>query len=272
MDLDPKATNANQKVGGMELLNVDGFLIENVFSVQNGTLPDPAAVKANNGAYPWPTSAKAVIVMRPRNDSPLLGPFLDPHNGAIQHHYNIGGPFGYGPNQITSGHSIRVSQVYSRGGTALRLETDSTKRKSFGGEIRGLTADTIMGVNCNRAVSFSPHAQKNFEVHVSHVVARSCHQGVVESADENLSAAERGGFWDSTISDVSVIAGNQAQDPLQNGGSAGTWKIGPSVQSFARDTKANWFVTYSNLSCKGSFSEGSNSITVGASKQTPACQ
>jgi hypothetical protein len=272
MDLDPKSTTANQKVGGMQLLNVDGFLIENLFSIQNATIPDPAAMKANSGVYPWPTSSKAVIVLRPRNDSPLGGPFFDPHNGGLVHMYNIGGPYGYGPDQITSGHNIRISQIYSAGGTALRLETDATKNKTFGGEVRGLNADTIMGVDCNRAVSFSPHGQQNSDVHVTNVVARSCHEGIVESADESLSAAKRGSFTDSTASAVAVFGGASAQDPAQGAASAGAWIIGPSLQSFARDAKATWTVTFSDISCRGPFSAPANPITVGTSRQTPTCQ
>jgi hypothetical protein len=272
LNLDPKTTNANQKIGAIQLLYVDGFLVQNVFSIQNATLPDPAAVKASGGSYPWPTTDKAAILLRPRNDSPPNGPFADPHNGSILHQYNINGSYGYGPNQITSGHNIRVSQVYSSGGTALRLETDATKKKSFGGEVRGLTADTIMGVNCNRAVSFAPHGQKNYDVHVTQVVARSCHQGVIESADESLGAAARGGFWDSTMNSVAVVGGLQAQDPVQLGGSAGAWKIGASVQSFARDAKATWDVVFSNLSCQGPFPSPANPIMIGATRQVPTCQ
>ena len=74
LNLDPAATGASDKVSGIGLLNVDGFLIENVFSIQNADKANPPA---------WPTSAKAVFVLRPRNDSPLTGPFLQPRNGRI---------------------------------------------------------------------------------------------------------------------------------------------------------------------------------------------
>jgi hypothetical protein len=129
-----------------------------------------------------------------------------------------------------------------------------------------------MGVNCNRAVSFAPHGQKNYDVHVTQVVARSCHQGVIESADESLGAAARGGFWDSTMNSVAVVGGLQAQDPVQLGGSAGAWKIGASVQSFARDAKATWDVVFSNLSCQGPFPSPANPIMIGATRQVPTCQ
>jgi Pectate lyase superfamily protein len=272
MDLDPRTTNASQKVGGMQLLNIDSFLIQNVFSIENATVANAASMIANSGVYPWPTSSKAVILLRPRNDSPPGGPYADPHNGTITHLYNISGPYGYGPDQVTSGHNINISQVYSMGGTALRLETDATKNKSFGGEVRGLTADTVMGVDCNRAVSFSPHGQNNYDVHVSNVVALSCHQGVVEAADESLSGAKRGAFFDSTISDVEVIAGSEAQDPAPGGASAGAWVVGPSLQSVARDPKATWAVTYRDVSCRGQFAMAANPITIGGTVQTPTCQ
>ncbi|HVV37167.1 MAG TPA: hypothetical protein VHC63_11235 [Acidimicrobiales bacterium] len=263
MDLDPRATDADDKVSGIELLNVDGFLVENLFSIQNADESTPT----------WPTSAKAVLVLRPRDDSPVEAPFAQPRNGAIVHHYNVNSPRGYGPNQVGGATSVRFSGVYSRGGTALRLESDATKNKTFGGEIRDLTADTIVGVDCNRAVSFAPHAQRNTGVHVSGVLARGCSQGVIESDDEKLGAAKRGGFFDSTISDVTVVAGPQAQNPAkQGGGSKGAWVAGPSQQAFARDESAQWSVAYTRVRCTGAFTRTSDRLMLDGSMRGPMCE
>jgi hypothetical protein len=262
MNLDPRATDASDRVSGIELLNVDGFLIENLFSIQNAQNPTPA----------WPTSEKPVIVLRPRRESPLTAPFLQPRNGAIVHHYNVDSPRGFGPNQIGAGESVRVSGVYSRGGTALRLETDATKNKPFGGEIRGLEADTIMGVDCNRAVAFAPHAQRNFDVHVRHVVARGCSQGVIESDDEKLGKARRGSFSASTIGDVTVVAGTNAQNPARKGGgSKGGWARGPSTSAYARDETAKWLVAYSDVRCTGAFTRKSDRLMLDGSMRGPIC-
>jgi hypothetical protein len=262
MNLDPKATDANEKVSGIELLNVDGFLIENVFSIQNADTPKTG----------WPTSGKAVFVLRPRDDSPLQAPFAQPRNGAIVHHYNVGSPRGFGPNQIGGAQDVRISGVFSRGGTALRLESDATKNKGFGGEIRGLQADTIVGVDCNRAVAFAPHAQKNYDVHVKSVMARGCSQGVIESDDEKLGKAKRGGFFDSTISDVTVVAGTDAQNPANKGGdSKGAWAPGPSTSAFARDTSAQWNVAYSDVRCTGAFTRKSDRLMLDGSMKGPIC-
>jgi hypothetical protein len=262
MNLDPKATDASDKVSGIELLNVDGFLIENVLSIQNADEHTPK----------WPTSAKAVFVLRPRDDSPIDGPFAQPRHGAIVHHYNVDSPRGYGPNQIGGATDVRVAGVFSRGGTALRLETDATKKKGFGGEIRGLQADTIVGVDCNRAVSFAPHAQKNYDVHVKSVVARGCSQGVIESDDEKLGKAKRGGFYDSTISDVTVTSGDAAQNPAkEGGGSQGAWIPGKSTSAFARDETAKWSVAYRDVHCTGAFTRKSGRIMLDGSMTGPMC-
>lgn len=262
MDLDPATTDSNEKVAGIEMLNVDGFLVQNLFSIQNASAPTTG----------WPTSAKAVMVLRPRDDSPLQAPFAQPHNGTVLHHYNIGSPRGYGPNQIGAGDGLRISGVFSQGGTALRLETDATKKKAFGGEIRGLRADTIEAVDCNRAVSFAPHAQDNYDVAVRGVVARGCSQGVIESDDEKLGKAIRGGFFDSTISDVTVTSGTAAQNPAKaGGGSKGAWALGPSQSAFARDETAKWSVAYSNAHCSGSFAQRSDRITLDGAVQAPSC-
>ena len=148
-DLDPRRTGGSNILGAMQLFNVRGFLIQNVFSVQNGS----AQSGAGPHGYAAPTSSRAVITLEPRNDSPKAGPFYDPRDGTIVNHYNIGGPFGYGPNQISSAHKVTFDRIFSNGGVALRLETDATLRKSFGGQVNGLLARDIVGVNCNRAVA-----------------------------------------------------------------------------------------------------------------------
>src|SRR6201999_2123878 len=115
----------------------------------------------------------------------------------------------------------------------LRLETDASLHKPFGGQVKGVVARDIEGVNCNRAVVFAPNAQKNRDVHVYDAVAKSCQQGVIESKDDSLPTNRRGTFADSSVSSVDVVAGSRAQLPGSSDG--GTWRIGSSFQPFARD-------------------------------------
>ena len=190
-NLDPQATDANDLVSGLMAINVDGFLVANVFSIQNDFLPSTAPT---TDAGWWPSSRKAALGLRARTDTPLNGPFYDPHNGTIANWLNIRSPRGFGPNQVNSGHNLTFSHIYSQGGTALRFETDTSNQKKFGSEVRSVTADDIAGVNCNRAVSFAPHFQDNFDVHVSNVQAMACYQGIVESIDEGIPVARRGSF------------------------------------------------------------------------------
>jgi hypothetical protein len=264
-DLDPKRTGGSNILGAMQLVNVRNFLVENVFSVQNGS----ARSGAGPHGYAAPTSSRAAITFESRNDSPKAGPFYDPHDGAIVNHYNVGGPYGYGPNQIASAHHVTLERIFSSGGTALRLETDSSLRKSFGGQVRGVTARHIVGVNCNRAVAFSPHAQRNRDVHVIDVVARSCQQGVIESKDESLPGNQRGVFTNSSVSSVQVIGGRAAQ--LPDSGDSGKWKTGRSVQPFARDAHTAWIVAYTEVRCQGDFGKRSNAIDIDGSFRVPSC-
>jgi hypothetical protein len=264
-DLDPNRTGGSNILGAMQLFNVRGFLIKNVFSVQNGS----ADSGAGPHGYASPTSSRAAIVLAPRNDSPKAGPFYDPHDGAIVNQYNIGGPYGYGPNQVTSAHNVTLNRIFSSGGTALRLETDATLRKPFGGQIRGLVARHIVGVNCNRAVVFAPHAQRNRDVHVFDVLARSCQQGVLESKDESLPSDQRGDFTDTSVSSIQVIAGQAAQLPVS--GDDGTWQTGQSLQPFARDSGIAWIVAYTDASCAGQFAQKSNPIDIDGAFTVPTC-
>ena len=264
-DLDPNRTGGSNILGAMQCFNVRGFLIENVFSVQNGS----ADSGAGPHGYASPTSSRAAITLEPRNDSPKAGPFYDPRDGAIVNQYNVGGPYGYGPNQVTSAHNVTFNRIFSSGGVALRLETDATLRKPFGGEIRGLVARHIVGVNCNRAVAFAPHAQRNRDVHVFDVLSRSCQQGVIESKDESLPSDQRGDFTDTSVSSIRVIAGQAAQLPVS--GDSGIWRTGLSLQPFARDSGTAWIVAYTDVRCAGQFTENSDPIDVDGSLTVPTC-
>jgi hypothetical protein len=265
-DLDPGRTGGSNLLGAMQLVNVHGFLIKNVFSAQNGS----ADSGGGPHGYAPPTTSRAAIVLAPRNDSPERGPFYDPHDGAIVNHYNVGGPYGYGPNQVTSAHNVRFKRIFSAGGTALRLETDATLRKSFGGEVRGIVARHIVGVRCNRAVAFAPHAQRNRDVHVFDVLARSCQQGVIESKDESLPSGQRGEFTNSSVSSIRVIAGDGAQLPVP--GDTGTWRTGRSHQPFARDRSTAWIVAYTDVHCQGRFTKPSDAIALDGTFSVPTCE
>jgi len=256
-NLDPASTNSNNAVAAVELDNVDGFLIQNVFSVQNDT---------PSRRYQWPTTSRGAVIMRARRDSPIGGPIYDPRNGSVVNHYNIGGPRGFGPDQVNSAHSVAFSHIYSSGGTALRLESDGAERL-YGSEIRGLRADTIMGVNCNRALSFAPHDQNNYDVHVTGVVARSCYQGIIESADKSLSIDHRGSFSNSTVDGATAVGGELAQRPDSTFG----WTTGLSRQAYAKDNTA-WNVIYSDISCSGTFETRSSRLMFSTGALQPRCR
>ncbi|MGI8777862.1 MAG: fibronectin type III domain-containing protein [Acidimicrobiales bacterium] len=268
-NVDPQATNANNLVSGLLAMNVDGFLVANVFSVQNDS--QPATAPTTDAGW-WPSSRKAVLGLRARRDSLVdRSALYDPHNGTIANWYNVRSPRGFGPNQVNSGHNLTVTHVYSRGGTALRLETDASNQLRFGSEVRSVQADDIAGENCNRAVAFAPHFQVNSDVHVTNVRAAACYQGVVESIDGGIPPAKRGAFLESTVSGVSVTGGQGAQLPVL--GSNGLWTSGTSSQAFARERQDTWAVTYAadSLACGGQLQWPSDPIRTTTGVFQPAC-
>jgi hypothetical protein len=268
-NLDPQATNANNLVAGVMAMNVDGFLITNVFSIQNDFQP---TVSPTTNAGWWPSSRKAALELRARSDSPVdKSQFYDPHNGTIANWYNVHSPRGYGPNQVNSAHNISLSHIFTQGGSALRIETDNSNQVKFGSEVRSVLADDVAAVNCNRAVAFAPHFQTNIDVHVSHVQASSCYQGVVEAIDEGIPADRRGSFINSTISNVTVLGGTHAQDP--NLDQKGLWSSGASFQAFGRESQDSWAVTYSasTVSCNGMFLWPSDALKTTVGVVQPAC-
>jgi hypothetical protein len=267
-DLDPQATSANNLVSGLMAMNVNGFLVANVFSIQNDYLP-PSLPSSNAGW--WPSSRKAALGLRAQSDSPVdHSAFYDPQNGTVTNWYNIDSPPGYGPNQVDSAQNVTLSQIYSQGGTALRLETDNSNQEAFGSELNGITASDIEGVDCNRAVSFSPHFQTNYNVNVSGVSALDCYQGIIEADQKSIPASKRGAFLDSTVSGVTVVGGPGAEVPAGNGG---LWTVGTSYQAFARAKANSWAVTYTagSFACNGAFKRPSDAIVTGAGTVRPTC-
>lgn len=258
-DLDPATTGADPYIRGIDMVNVDGFLVQNLFAIQNNTAPVPGA------ASTLPTSRRPVMTLRSSNLSPIGGPFYDPHDGAIRNVYEVGAPRGFGPDQVNSGHNLSFEHLYSRGGTTLRLETDNAHAR-FGGEIAGLTADDITGVDCNRAVSFAPHDQINRDVHVTNVVAIACYQGLNESIDEQIPITRRGAFLDSSVTTVSVSAGDDAQTPTTQG-----WAYEPSYQAYGRDGRATWAVLVTGATCTHPFTQRPDRILTPAGFMRPYC-
>ena len=268
-DLDPSVTNANNLVSAVVALNVDGFLIDHVLSIQNDS--QPAAAQPTNAEW-WPSTRKAALILRARSDTPIDGSaFYDPHNGSVSNWYNVHAPRGFGPNQITSGHDLAFANLFSAGGTTLRLETDNSDGTTFGSEVRAVTATHVVGEKCNRAVSFAPHEQDNSDVTVSNVTATACYQGVIESIDAGSPAARRGSFRNSTLTDVTVTGGTGAQVPVQN--SNGKWTADTAFQAFARDRKDSWAVVYSagTYTCSGAFTIAPDRIQTTAGEVRPAC-
>lgn len=263
-DLDPAATDANDLVTGLQTLNVNGFLIANVYSIENNTQP---AAAAGTDADWWPQSRKAALGLRERADTPPGGPYADPTAGTISNWYNIDGPKGFGPNQINAGHNLTFTHLFSDGGTTLRMETDASLGKGFGSELRGVRATDVAGQDCNRVVSFAPHDQMNGDVHVSGVKSVGCAEGVQESVDG------KGSFTDSTVDHVTVIAGPHAQ--VGNPSTNGIWTVGPSYQAFSKDSpnRSTWSVLYTagTLTCTGAFTAASAPILTTAGKQQPRC-
>ncbi len=209
MNLDPQSADSSNYVMGMSLVNVQYFLIQNVFSVQNDTDQQSATIT------PWPTSSRPVLALHARRDSPLDGPYIEPMHGTITDHVNVGGPRGFGPNQINAAIDLDVSNVYTQGGTALRLETDGSMDDQgvprIGATVDRLRASNIVGFDCNRAVSLSPHAQRNGSVTVDDVWAYSCNEGVVAAFDQDVPQQYWGTFRQAVVDGLRVYAGEDAQ-------------------------------------------------------------
>lgn len=239
-DLDSESNHGPVYTHGIALRNVDGFLIENVFSIQNN----------KKGDHTPPTSHTAVMVFKYNTKSKWGGPWLDPRHGSVVNHYNIHSPAGFGPNQLASAHDLVFRNIFSEGGTALRLETDAAEAHSkktgkdfteIASEIDGLVAENIECHDGNRAVAFSPHSQANRNVTVRGVKAVSCNEGI------KVAGNPKGTFDNSTVTDVLVIAGDNAQIKTASGNE---WTRGRSTAPVTQASPA-YKVEINNLKTEG---------------------
>jgi hypothetical protein len=251
MNLDPATSGSTNYNPGMNIANAQYFLIQNFFSIQNSSVAagDPMAV------FPWPTSGRAVLELHARKDSPIAGPFIQPKHGVISNHVNINSPRGFGPNQINAGEDLTFQNIYSSGGTALRLETDGSMNTNGtpdrGAKIDHLVARNIVGQNCNRAVSLSPHAQANFNVDVSGVWAYSCYQGVVAAVDNSIPATLAGRFSNATVNNLHVLGGTAAQ--LDS--TVGLWDVGTSQAPVRLIAGLTWVPQITVVEAAGAFTK-----------------
>jgi len=109
-------------------------------------------------------------------------------------------------------------------------------------------------------------------VHVTRVQAVGCGNGVIESFDESNTEAD-GSFVDSTITDVTVSGGHQAQ--LGRPGTDGMWTVGTSQRAFSKDvpTRTRWSVVYDGgtYACRGPFRSAPDRIRTSSGFALPVC-
>ena len=106
--------------------------------------------------------------------------------------------------------------------------------------------------NGRAALVFSPHSQKNGDVHVTGVTAKSCEQGV---RDRRGSASRRPAATSparrSAASRSTAAPRAQVRDPKATDPSLGGWVIGHSAQCVNVDSRAHYTVKVTNVTCTG---------------------
>jgi hypothetical protein len=146
-----------------------------------------------------------------------------PSYGIYRHHTNTGSPQGYGPNQLTSLSHVFVGDIWTSGGTALRLETDGSASG-----IHYLYAEGIYGENGNRTVALTPHCADSDHVVISGIGGISMREGVKLGATSGedvrsggvcygVNAGHPGRFTSTSVGDGCFVAGRLAQDSVPSG-------------------------------------------------------
>jgi hypothetical protein len=223
--------DAGQDVAGFRIRNVAGFSVRHMLCVQNDDNPLQEA----------PSSRKPCLSFLPIQQTALpSGLYSAPYDGVLEDLHSTQSPYGWGLLQFSGGQRIRISNVSSEGGSALRLENYSANWTPMW----DITADGVGCQNGHDAVHMNPHGATHFgNIHVTNVVANSC-----ESA---VSLGGEGSYGpDVTIDGVTAIPGASAQnrDPAMDQTYVGAWLIGPSTYCIDDRTLTS-YVSVSNVNC-----------------------
>ena len=203
--------------------------IDHLFTIQNSE-------RAPGGGQGLYMTQLAAIVPRPPFGSSSEVPLPAredtemPHRLHVSWHYNILSPSGYGNTQIQSCLDCTFSNMFSHGGTPMRVETDGmhndngyddctgTGANGAGfkdyGLVDNLTATNIEAVDGNFVVSLTPHCSPNGVVHVSNLIGIDMNT-VVQVAPLNANNKMLTGSFDVGTSVTNVIGygGSLAQQP-----------------------------------------------------------
>ncbi|MBS1962280.1 MAG: hypothetical protein JST04_08700 [Bdellovibrionales bacterium] len=199
--------------------NVTGFQIENVYSVQSyGPYPtidgSPKYYPSNvivfqsgvAGNFRLVKGAGGTTQYPPSEQTPV-SEFTHPRFGVYRNHANMNAPAGYGPAQFQSGENLTVEEIYSRGGVALRLETDVAGNAldpdsnpsspclnydgtgtdyrcyAWGSKLDAIHARKIKCASGNAGLYLAAHGQLNGAVDVADLETDNCYTGISESAN-----------------------------------------------------------------------------------------
>lgn len=181
--------------------NVDGFLIENIYSYQRNDSP---------GAYYPKEVVRFVSGMIGKKVDTTPDMLNEPRHGTYRNHFNVGSAAGWGPNQFQSASQITVDSIYSEGGVALRLETGladnlmagkdcpatDPRCHSYGARVDQVKASRIWCRRGNAAVYLSSHTQVNGAVDIRDIDAQDCYTALTEESglDDNTKHFAAGYF------------------------------------------------------------------------------
>src|SRR5919107_2150620 len=158
--------DAGQDVAGFRIRNVAGFSVRHMLCVQNDDNPLQEA----------PSSRKPCLSLLPVQQTALpSGLYSAPYDGVLEDLHSTQSPYGWGLLQFSGGQRIRISDVSSEGGSALRLENYSANWTPMW----DIIADGVGCQNGHDAVHMNPHGATHFgNIHVTNVVANSCESAV----------------------------------------------------------------------------------------------
>jgi hypothetical protein len=200
-----------------------------------------------------------------------------PSYGVYRHHTNTGSPQGYGPNQLTSLSHVFVGDIWTSGGTALRLETDG-----LASGVHYLYAQGLYGENGNRTVALTPHCADSDHVVIEDIGGVSMREGVKLGATSGedvrsggvcrgINAGHPGRFTATTVGAGCFVAGHMAQDAVAPGSFPDPAPRTTSVAVVASAAPAGTQVAISNLGYDQTLAYFKSAPTGGGVSKLEAC-
>ncbi len=244
IDNDPTRYPANQgtpgngpRYVGMKIRQARYFLVENALMLANAGLAGHSTSQTQ-GSNTYPATAAPALAVDSADTQPSTEAAVQARNGTIRHIHGENSTRGYGITEIHAGVDLDWRYVSAVGGMTIRWES------SGGGRSTRQNAQQCVSYDGNGLFMMSNHGLPQADLHASF--------GASHGSDIALRTEGTNGMTtSSTISDVEIFDGNDAQVIFVRDAVDDYWYFGPAEWAIYN----NIGVSVTNVNCTGTFTK-----------------